>query len=84
MKLLQIIFTNEGLPGIDRHIKEEIRLNDRKWFLAYVLTMVIFIGAYCLKEPKIIDNSPMVKSYCDSLQGYCDTANGIHILIENK
>jgi hypothetical protein len=73
--LISIILQNEGVPGVEKFIKDEVKANDRKWFILYCLSAVIVAGGVCFHECKNIpDNYQKVSVFCDSLQGYVDTS----------
>ena len=64
-------------------VKDQERANDKKWFICILLICAIFTGAIIneMGKVKVIDNTPLVKNYCDSLQNYVDTANGVHVIV---
>ena len=58
------------------YVKNKMMQNDKKWFILYLIICSIFIGAIVheMENVKVIDNTPVVKYYCDSLQNFVDTS----------
>jgi hypothetical protein len=48
--LIAITLQNDGVPGVEKLIKDELKANDRKWFIIYFLSAIIVAGAVCLHE----------------------------------
>jgi len=80
--LIAITLQNDGVEGVEKLIKDEIKANDRKWFILYVLLAIIVAGAVSMHECKNVpDNYVSVKSFCDSLQNYVDTSMSVEGLM---
>lgn len=79
-----LILIQSEMDEIKNAVEQDvIRANDCKWFVLFVLTIVIFGGWIMLHECKNVpDNYQKVADYTDSLQGFVDTANGVHVIVE--
>lgn len=65
-------FTSEGIPGVEKLLQDTIKQNDRKWFLLFCLTAVIFGGWVSLhKCDNMQEDNQKVDEVKDSLLSRC-------------
>ena len=88
-KLIAITLQNDGVEGVEKYIKDEIKALHKQYFYVICLFIIVVVGAFCSQASQYDKSMGEFKErvltqdmvFRDSLQGCVDNSAGdIHIL----